>query len=178
MAKALVKLVYRQVIDASSAGDIERNIFHASYDEFLMKSQAYNPEGRFKTFTDLKANDGRANSLHYKISFGAGHFVDFFKNRIPELTDSMGHAVEFAEAKFELLESDITDRSVHRLAINYTTDTLSLINIIGEYLLLAKGKITPGEPVDTFILKMQPNLTISEYQQLRLEERPMHINDN
>ena len=177
MARALVKLVYRQVIDAASTGSVERNIFYASYDEFLMKSQAYNPEGKFKTFTELKTNDGRANSLHYKISFGALHFVKNFNDKIPELTDSVNNSIAFNEARFELLESDVNDRNLHKLAINYSTDTLTLISIIGEYLLLAKGEVFPNEPVETFILKMQPNLSITEYQ-LQESIRPLHINNN
>ncbi len=45
MAKALVKLSYKQVIDAASDGNFERNVFHSTYQEFLLKSQAYNMEG-------------------------------------------------------------------------------------------------------------------------------------
>ena len=51
MGRALIKLIYKQVIDASSTGDFERNVFNATYHEFKLKSQAYNMEGKFKTFT-------------------------------------------------------------------------------------------------------------------------------
>jgi hypothetical protein len=182
MARALVKLTYRQVIDASSTGNIERSIFGATYDEFLLKSQTYNMEGKFKTFAQLKANDGRANSLHYKIAFGAGHFVEMCKNRIPELTDNTGNSVAFDVFKFELIESDINNIDVHKVAVNYITETLTLLNTIGEYLLFAKGEIKENEPIETFIIKMQPNLSILEYQAINYpmadNQLPMHINNN
>ena len=73
MSKAQVKIVYRQVIDESCSSGFEKAVFQASYEEFLLKSQAYNQEGKFKTFSKIKANDGRANSLHYKLSFSVGH---------------------------------------------------------------------------------------------------------
>ena len=48
MSKALIKITYRQVIDAASTGNLERNILSASYNEFLLKSQAYNTEANTK----------------------------------------------------------------------------------------------------------------------------------
>lgn len=164
MAIALIKLVYKQVIDASAQGSFERNVFHTTYDEFKMKSQAYNLEGKFKTFTELKANDGKANSLHYKISFAAGHFVEGLKNRTPELADNLGNAIAFDIAKLELIESDLTNAEAHKLAVNFITDTMVLYNIIGEYLVLGKYDAAATGPTETFIIKMQPHLSIVEYQ--------------
>ena len=46
MSKAKIKMVYRQVIDESCQSAFEKAIFQASYDEFLLKSQAYNGEGK------------------------------------------------------------------------------------------------------------------------------------
>ena len=76
MNTALVTLSYKQVIDASMHGWFERSVIDSSYEEFLLKSQAYNPEKKFKTFTEMKTNDGRANSLHYKCGFPVIPFVD------------------------------------------------------------------------------------------------------
>ena len=68
MKSALIKLAFKQVIDSTPVTIFEKNVLNNSYNEFLLKSQAYNPEGRFKTFTEMADADGRANSLHYKCA--------------------------------------------------------------------------------------------------------------
>ena len=168
--KALIKLVYKQVIDINSASDFERSVFYATYNEYLMKSQAYNPGNKLKTFTDIKNNDGRANSLHYKISFAAGHFIDALNHKIPCPADNLGNPITFDIAKFELLESDIIDMTAHKIAINYITDTHAFHSVVGEFLLLSEGGISEVKNAETFMLKMQVNLSIIDYQEI--EEKP------
>ncbi len=170
MNKALIKIAYKQIIDASSQTSFEKNVYNASYKEFLLKSQAYNPEKKFKTFTELKANDGRANSLHYKSSFAVVSFINNLNNQIPNLQDTLGQNIRFETYKFEVIESDITNKSAHKVAIIYFTDTLTLFEIIGDYMLLGVGdnlNNVSDEPVETFLLKMQLNLSIVNYQLLK-----------
>jgi hypothetical protein len=166
MCKAKIKLVYRQVIDESSQSGFEKAIFHASYQEFLLKSQAYNPEAKFKTFSKMKANDGRANSLHYKLGFAVTHFIVQLNNRIPLLKDNLGNKMSFEIARFELIESHIDDISLHKIAINYEVAILNLVELFGEYMLLSRNEAAEGEPVETFVLRMQPDLSITSYQQV------------
>ena len=166
MATTLIKLVYKQVIDASATGEFEKRVFNASYDEWLLKSQAYNPEGKFKTFSELKAHDGRANSLHYKLSFAVGHYIERLKNTIPHLTDKLGNPVKFDFPKFELIESHVADQNAHKVAINYITGSLVLCHIIGDHLLLAKHNAAANDALETFMIKLEPNLSIIGYQMM------------
>ncbi|MBL4677821.1 MAG: hypothetical protein JKY70_16705 [Mucilaginibacter sp.] len=161
MSKAIIKLTYKQVIDSSANTDFERGILSASYREFLLKSQAYNPGNMLKTFSEMKNNDGRANSLHYKLSFSIGYFIESLKNKIPVLTDTLGNNITFEVSHLELIESDITDISAHKIAINYITSDLLLMNTIGEYLVLSANH---GE--STFTVKMQDHLAISSYHNI------------
>ena len=166
MNRALIKLAYKQVIDSSSAGDFEKNVFNASYNEFLLKSQAYNLEGKLKTFSELKFNDGRANSLHYKLSFATGKFIDGLNNKMPYLKDNEGNSILFDVPKFELIESHIANKAMHKIAINYCTGILTLLDIIGEYMILATGDVSDSETVKSFTLKMQPELSVVFYREL------------
>lgn len=166
MCKAKIRLIYRQVIDESSQSGFEKAIFHASYQEFLLKSQAYNPEAKLKTFSKMKANDGRANSLHYKLSFAVLHFIAQLNNKIPLLKDNLGNKVSFETARFELTESHIDDISLHKVAINYEVAVLNLVELFGEYMLLSHNDRIDGEPLETFVLRMQPDLSISSYQEV------------
>lgn len=166
MSKAKVKMIYRQVIDESCRSGFEKAIFQASYDEFLLKSQAYNVEGKLKTFSKIKANDGCANSLHYKLSFSVGHFIAQLNSKMPVIKDNRGNKISFEVANFELIESHIEDMSLHKVAINYETGLLSLIGIMGEYLLLAPDDLPEHGPIETFVLRMQPDLSIVSYEEV------------
>jgi hypothetical protein len=167
MAKALIKLAYRHVINASSASDFEKKVFHTSYEEFLMKSQAYNIEGKFRSFDEMKRNDGRANSLHYKLSIAVTHYIDALGGKIPGLDDQAGKPVQFEVPDFKLIASNITDKSEHEVVINYITGGLTLLNTFGEYLVLAIGDHTKTtEPIDTFTIIMRPGLSIIQYQEV------------
>jgi hypothetical protein len=166
MNRALIKLAYKQVIDSSSTGDFEKNVFNASYQEFLLKSQAYNPGGKLKTFSELKLSDGRANSLHYKLSFAVGHFINTLNNKIPVLTDNAGNSLLFDVPRFELIASDITDKTAHKVAIHYCTSILTLLDIVGEYMILAIGDSADSETIESFTLKMQPDLSVIFYKEL------------
>ena len=170
MPKALIKIAYRQVIDASTQNEFEKNILQFSYGEFKLKSQAYNPEGKFKTFSELKNNDGRANSLHYKSGFAVIGFLDALAKKIPFFEDTLGHSVLFNGYKFEVIESDITNKLMHKVSITYYTDTLALYEIIGDYLLLASVDKTldeENESTDTFMIKMQPGISVISYKEQR-----------
>lgn len=164
MYKAKIRLIYKQVIEASTKNGFERAIISASYQEFLLKSQAYNPGGKLKTFTRMKDNDEGASSLHYKLSFPVLPFIDQLNHKIPVLTDTLGNNVLFENAAFELIESNTDTISAHKVALNYQTETLGLIDFMGEYLLLSKGIQEDNSPAETFVIRMQPGLSISSYE--------------
>ncbi len=93
-------------------------------------------------------------------------FINNLNNQIPNLQDTLGQNIRFETYKFEVIESSITDKTVHKVAIIYFTDTLTLFEIIGDYILLGVDKLNnvSDEPVETFLLKMHPNLSIVNYQ--------------
>lgn len=167
MAKAIIKLVYRHVIDERSVTDFEKQIFHASYDEFLMRSQAYNMDGKFKTFDQIRANDGRANSLHYKLAIAVTHFIDRLEHKIPRLEDQLGDSLLFEVPEFKLIASDVADKSLHKVQISYITGGLTLLSTIGDHLVIATGDQTKNTgPITTFTIKLTPGLSVYEYQEV------------
>src|SRR4051812_11335515 len=118
MPKAFITIAYKQVIDEHSKGNFERNVFNDSYTEFLMQMQTYNQENKYRTFQEVLAAVPKSNALHYKIGFAIGLYVKQLNNRIPSLYDSLGTMnLAFANHQFEILESDITNKSAHRIAI-------------------------------------------------------------
>ncbi|SKA45629.1 hypothetical protein SAMN04488128_10756 [Chitinophaga eiseniae] len=177
MQPAQIILSYRQLIDATSTGDLEKKIFEDSYVEFLMQSQAYNTDKQFRTFTELKAHNPKSNSLHYKVGFAVGLHLQEMGNRIPGVKDCLGNKeLPFELYHLELIESDIEDRQQHRVALNYITPPFTLLEIIGDRLLLVSPEQT-GQPdtFDTFMVAMQPQLAITSYKPLGQPQEVHHV---
>ena len=173
MKQALITISFTQVIDASMQGWFEKRVINASYEEFLLKSQVYNREKKFKTFREMKANDSKANSLHYKCGFPVIPYIDLLKNEIPGLKDNTQQSIKFKTYQFNIIDSDITTKLAHEVSISYITDTLSLLDSLGEYLLLAYGnRFVEGsdslvKPIeDTFLLHLAPQVSFSSYVSL------------
>lgn len=172
MEKALVKLSFRQIIDMHARTSFEKEVFNESYNEFLMQVQAYNREQQFTTWEQVRAANPKAGSLNYKVGFSIGLFVRGLQQQIPGLSDNLGNPVSFDAHRFEIVTSDITNKAAHQVSIVYTTGTLTLFGVLGEYMLLAAGdQLNNPEQreVQTFMIKMQPHLSISAYA---LQELP------
>lgn len=166
MEKALIRLSYRHIVDVNARTAFEREVFHESYNEFLLQVQAYNRDQQFTTWEQVRTANPKSASLHYKVGFSIGLFVKVLQQQIPGLTDTLGNPVLFAGHQFEIIASDITSKPAHRVAIVYTTDTLTLLGTVGEYWLLATGDQLTNiqiQQVQTFMLKLQPSLSVSAY---------------
>lgn len=175
MSKALIKLAFHHEINASFTGTFEKDVFNDSYQEFCMQAQAYNPGGDMRTLQELISHNPKANSLHYKVGFSVGLYIAGLngvipgvKNRIPGQTQPA-----FQSHNFEIVHSDLADRSKHHVAITYYTGVLTLLDSFADQLLLATGDmshISSGEWTDTFTLKIDPAVMICQYSPL-IQER-------
>lgn len=167
MGKAFIKIRYKHVISNTHQTNFEKDVFHDTYSEFLMQAQGYNQDNRFTTFSQLVNNNPKANSLHYKVGFAVGLYVKDLNNIIPALKDSLDKTiVPFTAHQFEIIDSDITNKAAHKVAITYTSPALLLLDTIGDYFLLSnneKVNVT-NEPVETYMLKMRNSLSIFSYQ--------------
>jgi hypothetical protein len=166
MPSANIKLTYRQVIDAGAMTDFEKNIWHFSYEAYRITSQTYNNDGSITTFSGLIAKDARANSLHYTTGVAVSGFVEKLKKNIPHLKDALVQDIAFDNWQFEIIESDILNKSLHKVAILYTTGTFTLHQMIGETMLLSKENVPENgqhKNDDTFMLLLQPGLSIIKY---------------
>ncbi len=174
MQQAIINLSFKQYLNPNTEDAFERAVIEASYKEFVERSKVYNPEMAYKTFSEIVESDGKANSLHYKCGLAISPCVDGLKSRIPVLTDNAGNHIKFVNRQFHILESDITDISKHRVSITYLTDLMTLLDNIGEYLVLAYGNKAEcllnwqGELIDTFLLKMVPGLSVCNYSAITM----------
>lgn len=157
----MIKLAIRQVIQASSTGAFAKNVFHDSYAEFLLQSQAYNPDEAFSTFAEMVEQQPKANSLHYKTGFAVGLYIQSLANLVPGTWDTLGNMqLSFERHQFKIISSSIHDRQQHKVAILYYTAPLRLHRVIGDYLLLGFNDTT-----DTFTLKLNGDISICNYSE-------------
>ncbi|MET0466037.1 MAG: hypothetical protein ABW007_22960 [Chitinophagaceae bacterium] len=169
MAKALVKLAFRREIGSDFSGPFEKDVFIDSYNEFRLQAQAYNRDGSFATLEEIITHNPKANSLHYKVGFAVGLYIASLNNQIPgirELIPGSSHPA-FESHQFEIVRSHIADRNAHRVAITFHTGVLTLLETVGDQVLLANGDLSqlpPGEWMSTFMLKPSSFTTITQYQ--------------
>lgn len=169
MAIAQVKITYKKSIDSNAKTEFEKAVFKATYYQFLIKSRIYNVDNQFKTYTQILENDDRAVALNDKLSLAVKYLLDQSKNKMPGLKDTLGRKISFISQELELQESDLLDQSAHHINLIYHTGNLILHQIIGEYLLLSVPLKEQDckEEASTFMLKLQPDISISSYQEYK-----------
>ena len=159
MFKPLVKLAYRQFIDAHSPTAFEQKAFHATYSEFLIQRQSFSKGKELYTWESIRNTFPKSDpALPFKVGFAISGTINTLNHRIPGLHDALGnYSIPFSLYRFGLIASDAKDPSTHHISITYYTDAFTLLETIGDQLLLAQ------DPPHTLQLKMQPGLSIVSY---------------
>jgi hypothetical protein len=138
MAGRIIRLCYRKIIDASSQKTWDKYVFESSYQEFLMQSQFYNQEKKYNSFAELLVNVPGAEKLHFLVSAAVTGYVQQLKGIIPDILNNLGrHFLEFNDHRFELINSDIKNRSAHRVAVNFFSKPLVWHDTINDLLLVS-----------------------------------------
>ena len=168
MPQALIKLAYQQVIDAGAETPFEQQVFNATFSEFVLQQQSFSKGQDLFTWSAIKTKFPKANpTLPFKVSFAIAGLLQSLDKKIPGLEDTLHiRQVRFINHYFRLIESDVNDRSAHKVGIIYLTDTLTYFGNMGDTLLLAEGdcrQASEDQPVQTFLLKMDPQLSIFNY---------------
>lgn len=167
MAKGIIRLLYKKVIDANSSKPWEKCAFNDSYSEFLLQAQLYNRDKKHTSFSELQANVPNAEKLHFLVSASVTGYLQQFNGLVPEVTNAAGKPfLPFKQYRFEILASDITNISKHRIALHFITAPLLWIDTVGEQLLVSINT-TPHneEEILTDMLALHPFLTIHSYKQ-------------
>jgi len=171
-----IKIAYRQIIDSISSSDFEKKLFNDSFNEFYLQSQAYSEGGRLKTFQDLISHNPKANSLHYKVGFSVGRYIAELKNVIPGFRDSIGKPMAFENHEFQLLDSDISNKNAHKIAVIYTSDWFELFGIAGNFL-IAGNSLEDGA-ISTLAIQLRENVSIVEWNKVKSEKQDFEVYDN
>ena len=138
MAKKIIRLCYRKVIDASSQKTWDKYVFDSTYTEFLMQSQYYNQEKKYSSFGELIQNVPGAEKLHFLVSAAIVGYLKQLDRVIPDILNNLGkHFLKFTGYRFEIINSDIKNKTNHQVAINFFSEPLAWHDTVGGYLLVS-----------------------------------------
>jgi hypothetical protein len=162
MPKGIIRFCYRKIIDALSQKQWDKYVFESTYAEFLMQSQFYNREKKFTRFSELLINVPAAEKLHFLVSSAMTGYLQQLGGKVPDISNNLGrHFLLFKNYRFEIIESDIKDKKIHNVAINFFSEPLLWHDTINDFLLVSDPGAEKNEDgVITEMVQLQPFLSI------------------
>jgi hypothetical protein len=165
--KRLIKLQYRMIFDQNVQKVWDKYVFEDSHLEYRMKCQEYTNEPEKMSFKELLKVNPSAEKLQYLVSLSVLNHLRWLEDKMPDILNVMGErCIPFQNFKFEILQSHFEDKSKHIVQIDFFSDPLHWIDTIGDKLLLSIEKPNQDTETQTFMLNLQPNLTIYSIQNL------------
>ncbi|TGE06340.1 hypothetical protein [Hymenobacter fodinae] len=164
MPDRIITLCYRKIIDASSTKPWDQLVFEDTYSEFRLQGQLFNPHQQYHTFGQLLQFAPGAEQLHFLVSAAVRGYLQQLNGVVPDILDNLGrHFLRFTKFQFELINSDLTDKRRHQVAVNFYSEPLVWHDTVGLYLLVSEQQQTTTE-VLTSMFQLQPFLTIYSLQ--------------
>jgi hypothetical protein len=173
--KGVIRLSYRNVIDATAQRVWDRMVFDDTWQEFYMQVQSFNPGNAYQYFWEILANVPNADHLHYLTSRAAMGYLRQLNDRIPDVTNTQGLiSLPFNQFKFEVLSAQVEQKDTFRIAIFFYSEPLTWVDTVGDQLLIAYGDqqsaLRQWQEVSTDLIPLQPNLSIWSF-------KPFNITD-
>jgi len=161
MAKRIIRLLYRKVIDANAQKAWERHVFEDSYAEFLLQAQFYNQDKKYNTFGELLTYVPDAEKLHFLVSPAITGYLKHLNGKMPDVLNNIGkHFLPFKNFKFEIINSDMRNKARHQVAVNFLSEPITWHDTIGNQLLVSLHSGSEDGAVLTELFSMQPYLSI------------------
>ncbi|OMP79143.1 hypothetical protein [[Flexibacter] sp. ATCC 35208] len=160
-----IRLIYRKLIDASNTKPWDQMLFEGSWYEYLLQAQTFNPEKKYNTFAELIANVPNADRIHFLVTPAIIGYLKQLNGRVPDITNNIGKTfLPFKIFKFEIVNSDITDKKKHQVAVNFISEPLTWHNTISNQLLVTINNEPENGETLTEMFSMQPFLSIYSIQ--------------
>ncbi|MDT9071350.1 hypothetical protein, partial [Escherichia coli] len=84
-----------------------------------------NQDKKYFSFSDIITHVPAAEKLHFLVSAAVIGYLQQLQGRVPDLVNNLGRLfLPFKNFRFEIINSDIKDRSKHQVAINFFTEPL------------------------------------------------------
>lgn len=163
MEKRQIRLIYRKVINAATENLWEKYIIDHTYKEFLMQAQLYNTEKKYGTFAELKNHVPDSQKINFLVSGSVNGYLKQLQGKVPDILNNIGKLfLPFERYKFEIIDSDLGDKTKHRIAIEFISEPMMWYGTIDNLLLVAinHNKLNEDEEILTDTFALQPYLSI------------------
>lgn len=161
MSKGIISLCYRKIIDATSLKEWDKLVFESTYAEFLLQSQFYDQDRKYKSFAELLNRVPAAEKLHFLVSAAVTGYMQQLNGIVPDLLNNLGkHFLRFREYRFEIVNSDVKNKMMHQVSILFFSEPLIWHDSVGEFMLISPAEEVKDDSVKTDLLRVQPFLGI------------------
>lgn len=160
-----IKLAFRIVIDQNSALIWDKYIFEDTYFEYRVQHQVFN-DGRepVDNYWELLIKNPDATKIPFLLSASVASYISQLNGSIKSLPDVLGNTFFPIDTfKLDLISSNITDSSKHKIGIIFYTPLLYLIDIIDNRYLLSKGN-KHVDDFETFMFPFHSQIAIAYYK--------------
>jgi hypothetical protein len=152
-------------MDATAKGAWEKYVFDDTYTEFLMQSQLYNQDKKYQSFAELVSHVPGAEKLHFLVSAAITGYLRQLNGLIPDIVNNNDkHFLSFTNYRFEIINSDINNKSAHKIAVSFYSPQLVWHETINDFLLVSDTGNQNNAAGDGMILtemvRLQPFLSI------------------
>ncbi|WP_269234020.1 hypothetical protein [Flavobacterium flavigenum] len=160
-----IRLAYRILIDSSSTIIWDKYVFEDTFKEYKMQSQQFNSvENPKNTFRELLSENEKAAQLHFLVGIAADGYVQQLKGNFYRVPDVSGNQYfPFINYQLDIVNSDITDHSKHKIGITFYSPLLSYFGIIEGNYIVSKNTENRNE-YETIMFPVQPHLSICYIQ--------------
>jgi hypothetical protein len=171
MTKGIIRICYNKTIDSTPSSLWEKYVFEDTYKEFIMQAQQFDQQRKYKTFQEILKNVPHAEQMHYLVSTAAIGYIRQLNERVPNVVNTQGNlCLPFKNFKFEIIQSHIENKNLHRIAIYFYSEPLVWVDTIDQYLVVAMAEklndLNEGKEVETETFALRPNLSISSFQKI------------
>jgi hypothetical protein len=161
-----IRLCYRKIIDATALKPWDKYVFEDTYTEFLLQAQLYNQEKKYTSFGELIHNVPGAEKLHFLVSAAVIGYLKQLNGIVPDIVNALGMLfLPFNNYRFEIINSDIMDKSKHQVAVSFYTEPLNWHDTIGSQLMVSIPDKTENAEILTELVTMQPFISIYSLKQ-------------
>lgn len=170
MKNRIIQLCYRKVIEATSVKPWDKLVFEASYTEFRMQVQLFDPEQKYRRFADVLRHVRGAEQLHFLVSSAVTGYMVQLNDVVPDVVNALGkHFLRFQHFRFEIINSDVLDSTKHQVAINFYSGSLIWHDTIDGQLVVSREKTEKDGIYAIEQFPLQPFLAIHSLQYSTLQ---------
>jgi hypothetical protein len=166
MENSIIRLCSQRCIDHTSTDAWDAAAFQSTYAEYLLQSQFYNRDKQYPRFSALLKAVPAAVKLHFLVSAAITPLLQQLDGSLPWLQDNAGESYfRFKQYRFEVLESDVKQPALHRLAIWFYSEPMRWHAQTGNYLLVSAVNHEPGEEgFRTHLIGLPTGLSIYSFK--------------